>query len=110
VKRCYSLKKHKEFQYVYKRGNTVGSRLAVLVWSKAKHTTVKVGFSVSKKVGNAVIRNRIKRRLREIVRPLIPALKTGSNIIIIARPQIVTESYEDISKTVYFLFKIANLI
>ena len=60
----------------------------MLVYAKAgkkpKQPPVHVGFSVSKKLGNSVVRNRVKRRLRESFGPMIPCVKDGYNLIFIA--------------------------
>ena len=65
MKRCFSLKRNKTFRYVYRKGKSVPSRMLVMIYNKSKTGMVKVGFSVSKRIGNSVTRNRIKRRLRE---------------------------------------------
>ena len=69
MERQYRLQKNKAFQYVYHRGKSVACRDLVMLVAKGKG--MKVGFSVSKKVGNAVTRNKVKRRLRECFRPYL---------------------------------------
>lgn len=81
----------------------------VLVHAKGKPNELKIGFSVSKKLGNAVARNKIKRRLREAVTPLISDLKTGRKLIIIARPSIKTDKLAEIESSMRYTMKKANL-
>ena len=66
--RCYSLGSNKNYRFVYRRGKSTPSRNIVLVHLKGRD--LKIGFSVSGKVGNAVTRNRLRRWLREDVRKL----------------------------------------
>lgn len=85
MKRCFSLKRNKTFRYVYRKGRSIPSKLLVMIYNKSRTGMVKVGFSVSKRIGNSVTRNRVKRRLREAFRPLIPDITPGYDIIFIAR-------------------------
>lgn len=58
----------------------------------------RVGFTVSKKVGNAVVRNRVRRRLRALVRDLDPgALRANYDYVLIARPAAAERSYRDLA-------------
>ena len=83
MERRYRLKKNKAFQYVYHRGHSAGCRNLVMLLAPGRE--LKIGFSVSKKTGNAVTRNKIKRRLRECFRPYLGDVKTGLYVIV-ARP------------------------
>ena len=65
---------------------------------------LKVGFSVSKKVGNAVTRNKVRRRLRECVRPLLGDVKTGLYVIV-ARPSAAEAAFDALKKDVRYLLK-----
>ena len=71
--RRYRLGGNRNYRFVYRRGKSVPSRNLVLVHLKGRE--LKIGFSVSGKVGNAVTRNRIRRWLREDVRKLRTELK-----------------------------------
>ncbi len=110
MKRCYSLKRNKEFRYAYRAGRSVGTKSMVLIYAKGKQDEIKIGFSVSKKLGNAVTRNRIKRRLREAVTPLIPDLKRGYKIVIIAKMPILTDKLPAIASGMRYMARKANLI
>ncbi|MDD3244465.1 MAG: ribonuclease P protein component [Eubacteriales bacterium] len=80
MKRVYSLKENSAFQFVYRRGKSASNKELVLLF--VRQGKLKIGFSVSKKLGNAVTRNHIKRLLREAIRPRIPRLKCGYYVFI----------------------------
>lgn len=80
MQRNYRLRKNKQFQYVYHRGKSCAFREVVVLYIRA--SKMQVGFSVSRKVGNSVMRNRVKRRLREQFRLLIPRLKRGYYVVV----------------------------
>lgn len=109
MKRCYSLKRNKEFRYVYRVGKSVGSRPMVLVYTKSRLAELKIGFSVSKKIGNSVARNRVKRRMKESFRLMIPSVKRGYHLIFIAREPVVQEDFAGIQKAMRHLLLKAEL-
>ena len=84
--RRYRLGGNKNYRYVYRRGKSFPSRNLVLIHLKGRE--LKIGFSVSGKVGNAVTRNRIRRCLREDIRRLRPRMKCG-RYVFIARTSVV---------------------
>lgn len=99
MKHSDSLRRKKEFRYTYRAGKSCGGRLLSLVYAKNRGGPPKIGFSVSKKIGNAVVRNRVKRRMREAVTPLIPAMKNGFNLIFIARSAMVDAPFSGIRES-----------
>ena len=102
MERRYRLKKNRAFQYVYRKGHSVACRNLVMLLAPGRE--LKVGFSVSKKTGNAVVRNRIKRRLRECFRPLLGDVKSGLYVIV-ARPSAAEAAFRDLERDVRYLLK-----
>ena len=84
MQKTYSVKKNAQFKYVHRKGKSSGSHELVLLYVPGK--TLKIGFTVGKKVGGAVKRNLVKRRLREACRPLLPHLKRGLYVFIARQP------------------------
>ena len=82
-----SLRKRKEFLRVQSSGRRFRRRSLVLLIHQNELTIPRVGFTVSKRVGNAVTRNRVRRRLREIVRAHSDNLCSGMDYVIIALPR-----------------------
>ena len=102
MERRYRLKKNRAFQYVYRKGHSVACRNLVMLLAPGRE--LKIGFSVSKKTGNAVTRNRIKRRLRECFRPYLGDVKTGLYVIV-ARPSAAEAAFDDLKRDVRYLMK-----
>ena len=98
VNRSYSLKRHKEFRYTYRVGRSMNTPLFTLVYAKSRRETVRIGFSVSKRVGNAVQRNRAKRRMRACITPMVDRLKGGCNIILIAKPEVLEAPFAELTQ------------
>lgn len=102
------LRKKKEFNYIYKKGQVFHSKFFTVFIIKTKLISVKVGFSVSNKVGNSVIRHKIKRRFTEVVRKNLTKLPLN-NYIFVAKQGSESLTYEQMQDNFLYLLKKANL-
>ena len=109
LKRCFSLKRNKQFRQVYRKGKSVACRELVLIYAKNRSDMVHVGFSVGKKLGNSVVRNRVKRRLREAFRPNLPLLLPGFDLIVIARDAARDAPFSSFADSLRYLLRKAGL-
>jgi len=103
VKKILRLRKKRDFKRIYNKGKSLATYNLVLFYYPNNCNKNRVGFSVSKKIGNAVVRNKVKRRLREIIR-LKKDLKKGFDIIIIARKPVVKLDYSGMERDLDKLF------
>ena len=94
----YRLRRNKDFQAVYSRGHFFSTPLLVLYCLPQKMpAATRIGYSVARKLGNAVRRNRMRRRLRALVRLQAPALPaTGYDLILLARQSAYNRTYHDL--------------
>ena len=83
-KRC-TLKKNSDFRRLYAKGKSAANPYMVLYCRRNRTGETRLGYTVSVKLGHAVVRNRIRRRLRETVRLNAPRLLPGWDIVLVAR-------------------------
>ena len=102
MQRKYSLKKNSHFAYVHRRGKSYANRHMVLLY--VSNRKLLVGFSVSKRLGGAVVRNHIKRLFREAVRPRLPEMKRG-HYVLIARKDAACASLDQLRNSFDYLMK-----
>jgi len=110
VKVTTSLKKNYEFRRLYNKGKNVASKyLAVYLRRNGKNTN-RLGITVSTKLGGAVQRNRIRRRLKEIYRTNENSFYTGYDIVIVARMSSKDAKWSDLKSSALALFAKLGLI
>ena len=86
MKHFNSIKKNSDFQKVYKTGKSYANRLLIMyVMRTEKENATRIGISVSKKVGNSVVRHHVTRLVRESFRLNKDKVKTGLDIVVVAR-------------------------
>lgn len=93
MQKIYRLTNERTFNLLYRKGEKVGDNSLSVICLKSKFDNLKVAFVVSNKIGNAVKRNKIRRRLREIFRSLIPNISFGYTYLVVARDGVKTLSY-----------------
>lgn len=109
MKKQNKLRKRKQFNWIFRNGQKVFSKYLTLIFSKTKSRDFKVGFSVTKKVGKAVVRNRTKRQLREAVRFFEQNIMPKHTLVFVAKPEIVDVPFEIIKNEVETLLKKSNV-
>jgi ribonuclease P protein component len=104
------LQKNEHFRKVFKWGKSVANRQLVLYYYLNRESSqFRLGISVSKKVGHAVTRNRIKRLLKEVARHQEDHIPTGYDFIIIVRKPAAEMSYDDFTSSFVHLLKKTKL-
>jgi ribonuclease P protein component len=109
VQQHLRLRRAEDFQRLRQVGKTHPNRFLVLSFSSNELAHNRYGFIVSKHVGKAVTRNRIRRRLREVVRALDPQLTPGYDVVLIARQPLAEQPFDVVMRTVNELFRRAEL-
>ncbi|MFC5632153.1 MULTISPECIES: ribonuclease P protein component [Streptococcus] len=108
MKKSYRVKREKDFKLVFQKGTSVANRKFVVYSLPKDQPHFRVGLSVSKKLGNAVVRNRVKRRLRHLVKDLSPHLVT-TDFVIIARKGVESLTYQEMKSNLIHVLKLGKL-
>lgn len=96
----HRLTRSRDFLRIRRRGRSANGPLLALYVLPVRSPGIRVGFSVSKKVGKAVVRNRVKRLMREAVRHTLHEIRPGQDLVFIARPAASEASYAEICTAV----------
>lgn len=105
------VKKNREFQTIFKDGKSFANRqFIVYQYKKEGQTEFRLGLSVSKKIGNAVTRNRIKRYLRQAFLELKDDLHQNMDYVVIARKQAATMDFHETKKSLQHVLRIARVL
>ncbi len=105
-----SLKKNKDFQLVYRNGTSYANKYLVMYVLKNDLGYNRVGLSVSKKVGNSIVRHRLARLIRESYRLNNEKVCDGYDIIFVARVALKGKNYFDTEKSMLHLVKLHSLL
>ena len=113
MKKAYRVKSEKDFQKVFNAGNSKANRQFVIyTLPKSGQEHFRVGISVGKKIGNAVIRNQVKRRVRQALQELDKehSFKDELDFILIARNPVNQMDFFEIKKSLLHVLSLANVI
>jgi ribonuclease P protein component len=117
VQRKFRLARSEDFKRVRRSGKSYAHPLIVLIvqvhdkrGNPVGQPRLKVGVTAGRTVGTAVYRNRAKRLLREAMRPLIPTVKPGFDLILIARPGLTSATLEETRRALLALLQRAQIL
>ena len=101
--------KNREFQTVYESGISFANRNLVMYVLPNDLSDNRIGISVSKKVGNSVVRHRVKRIIRESYRLNRDNVKNGLDIVVIARKEAKEKSYQELEQSMMHLYRLHRI-
>ena len=110
MKKFNSIKKNSDFQKVYRTGRSFANKLLVMYVIKTEREDTRIGISVSKKVGNSVVRNHITRLVRESYRLNKDRVKTGLDIVVVARAAAKESDFKKIESAYLHLCGLHNIL
>lgn len=100
-----SIKQNRDFRRLYSSGKSAVNAYLAIYCRRNKTAINRLGLTVGTKVGKAVVRNRVRRRIREAYRLRETSLKTGYDIVIVARTRTAQASYHDIDRALAALLQ-----
>lgn len=108
MQRNFRLTRSDDFKRVRRDGKSYADPLVVLIVLAREEPGLKVGVTAGRTVGDAVHRNRAKRLLREAIRPLLPSLASGWDLVLVARPRLSSASLVQVRSALQSLLRRAG--
>ena len=105
-----TVKQNSDFRRIYRRGRSAVSGGVVVYCLKNRQGMSRLGVTVSTKLGHAVVRNRVRRRFRELYRLHKPEMQPGFDVILVARGRAVRSTYQQLDETYLRLLRQAGLV
>ena len=105
-----SLKKNRDFQVIYRQGTSYANRYLVMYVKENHLEKNRIGISVSKKVGNSVVRHRLTRLIRESYRLNEQKFRSGLDIVVVARVNAKGRSCQEIEKALLHLGRLQKIL
>lgn len=106
----YRLRNNMEFKRVYKDGKNYWNRNLILYVRKNNMENSRVGYSITKKIGNSVVRNKVRRRMKEILRLNFSNVKDGYDLIFIPKRNVVDISYKELESAILHILKLSKVL
>lgn len=111
MKKAFRIKKNADFQLVFQKGKSVANRQFVIyMLDKREQDHFRIGLSVSKKIGNAVTRNRVKRFIRQVFHELQEDINQRKDYVIIARKPAAEMDYHTIKKSLEHVLRLGKCL
>jgi len=105
-----SMKENRQFKKVYEKGKSFANHLLVMYFMKNNLTVTRLGITVNKKVGKAVVRNRVRRLIKESYRLQEQFIMEGYDIVFVSRARAKEATYKEIYGAMHSLLKKAGLL
>jgi ribonuclease P protein component len=109
MKYSESLKKNRDFQVVYRKGTSFANRYLVMYVKENQLERNRVGISVSKKVGNSIVRHHLTRLIRESYRLNEEVFRSGYDMVIVVRVNAKDRNFRDIESALLHLAKLHHI-
>ena len=109
MRKSYRVKREKDFSAIFKKGQNAANRKFVIYKLEKEQAHFRLGISVSKKLGNAVVRNTVKRRIRHVIQAEKEKLLPGVDFVVIARKGAESLAFAEFEQNLFHALKVAKL-
>ena len=110
MEKKFRIRKNMEFKNIYKVGKNYWNRNLILYVKKNGLNETRVGYTITKKIGNAVTRNKIRRRMKEIYRLHFHNIKEGYDLVFIAKRGVKDIPYKELEGSMIHILNISKLL